>query len=81
MFLQLPLDILEQLDHAALHDHIQRRGGLIADHDARLEQRGQGDRHALAHAARELVRVGVQTSWRQTQLDEMAAGEFKGIRL
>ncbi len=60
VFLQFLLDVLEKLHDAPLHHHIQRRGRLIADDDARLEQRRQGDRHPLAHAARQLVGIGIQ---------------------
>src|SRR5699024_9752198 len=30
---QLGLQVIEQLEHLGLHQHVQRRDGLVADHD------------------------------------------------
>ena len=43
-----------------LHHHVERGGRLVHDDDLRLECQRHPDHHALAHAAGELVRVGVQ---------------------
>jgi hypothetical protein len=43
-----------------LDGHVQRGGGLVGDQQRRVAGHGQRDHHALAHAARELVRVFVQ---------------------
>jgi len=37
------LDFLEQVDHLALHRHVEGAGGLVADDEPWLE--GQGSRH------------------------------------
>ena len=42
-----------------LHDDIERGGRLVHDHHGRMEGQGHGDHGALAHPARELVRVGI----------------------
>ena len=47
-------DVVEDL---ALHGDVQRAGRLVGDHEPRPGGDGDGDQHALAHAARQLVRV------------------------
>ena len=58
--LEILLDRFKHLNHAALYDHIQCCGGLIANHDARFQQGGQCDGHALAHPSRQLVWVELE---------------------
>ena len=41
-----------------LHRHVERRRRLVGDDEPGLEREGGGDQHALAHAPRELVRIG-----------------------
>ncbi|KAG1310530.1 hypothetical protein G6F63_016368 [Rhizopus arrhizus] len=48
-----------QFQHVALHHRGQRGGGLVGDQQRRLQQHHRGQHHALAHAARKLVRPGV----------------------
>ena len=45
--------------HLTSHRHIEAGGGLIGDHQRRLQGHGQGDRHPLAHATTELMRITV----------------------
>ena len=45
-----------QFQHVALHHRVERGGGLVGDQQRRLQQHHRGQHHALAHAARELVR-------------------------
>ncbi len=52
---QVP-DALEDL---RLDRHVERGGGLVRDQDVRVAGKRHGDHHALAHAAGELERVGV----------------------
>ena len=51
----------EQLDDLQLDGHVERRGRLVGDQQARARRERVGDHHALAHAARELVRVAAST--------------------
>ena len=44
----------------ALDGHVERSGRLVRHDQFRLVQKRDGDRDALAHAARELMRVGFQ---------------------
>ena len=55
--------LLEAHDEAkdlGLDRHVERRGGLVGDEQARLAREGDGEHHALALAAGELMRVGVE---------------------
>ncbi|CFP58793.1 Uncharacterised protein [Bordetella pertussis] len=56
----LAADFLHAIEDLPLDGHIQRRGGFVADDQVRLVEHGDGDRHALAHAAGELVREAAQ---------------------
>ena len=56
---------LEQLEDLGLHHHVERRGGLVGDHQRRPARERQRDHHPLALAARELVRVGALDARRQ----------------
>ena len=47
----------QQLDDLRLHRHVERRGRLVGDQDLRRGDQRQRERDALAHAARELVRI------------------------
>ncbi|MNS57393.1 hypothetical protein D3C72_902780 [compost metagenome] len=51
-----------EVEHFALAQRVERGGRLVGDQQARLEQHHAGQHDALAHAARELVRVGVQAA-------------------
>ncbi len=50
---------LEQLDDLRLDRHVERGGRLVGHDQLGLGRQRQRDHHALAHAARELVRVVV----------------------
>ena len=52
-------DALEQLDDLRLDRHVERGGRLVGDDQLGLGRQRERDHHALAHAARELVRVVV----------------------
>ena len=49
----------EQVEDFRLHRDVERRGRLVEQQDARLQDQGAGDGHALALAARKLVRIAV----------------------
>ncbi|EMF27026.1 cation transport ATPase [Streptomyces gancidicus BKS 13-15] len=50
-------ELLEQLQDLRLDGHVEGRGGLVGDEQARGAGDRHGDERALAHAAGELVRV------------------------
>lgn len=47
------------LQELPLHDDVERRGGFVGEERPGAAREGERDHHALAHAARELVGVGV----------------------
>ena len=49
----------EQLEDLRLHRHVERRRRLVGDQQLGVVDERHRDHHALAHAAGELVRVGV----------------------
>ena len=56
---QLLLQILDQVQHLRLDRHVDRRGGLVGDQQPRPARQCHRDHGALAHAAGEIERVGV----------------------
>ena len=50
-------EIIDQIEDAALDGDVERRGRLVSDDQLGLERDGDGDEDALAHAARQLVRI------------------------
>ena len=57
--LVLVAQLIDEVEDLHLRRHVQGRRRLVRDEDARLAHEGHGDHDALAHAARELVRVVV----------------------
>ncbi len=55
--LQPLLQGAQRIEDLALHDDVERRHRLVGQQQTGLERQRQGDRRALAHAARELVRI------------------------
>ena len=53
--------LFQQLEDLCLNGHVQCRGGLVADQDLRVAGYRDGNDHALAHTAGELMRVLVKT--------------------
>ncbi len=53
-------DFIQELDHAALDDHVQRAGRLICQDEPGREDGSQGDRHPLPHPPGKLVRERVK---------------------
>ena len=54
------MHLLDQGENLALHRHVQRRRRLVRDDQLRAAGEGDGDQHALAHAAGQLVRILAQ---------------------
>ena len=78
----LSLNILEQLDHAALHHHIKRRGRLVGEDQLRREDRRQRYRHALAHPAGKLVGIRAEHFLRKAQVAQIVPRHFeRSLRL
>ena len=62
---------LEHLEDLRLHGHVERGGRLVGDDHLGLVGHRDRDDHALAHAAGELVRVGVDPGRRVGDADEL----------
>src|SRR5450830_644987 len=54
------LRVLEQFQDLRLHRHVERRGRLVGNQQVGLIRQGHRDHHALALAARQLVRIARQ---------------------
>ena len=54
------LQVAQQLQDLRLDGDVERGGGLVGDQQIGLVGERHGDHHALALAARELVRIGVE---------------------
>ncbi|MNI29456.1 hypothetical protein D3C73_832720 [compost metagenome] len=54
------LQLTDQLQDLRLNGDVQRGGGFVGNQQRGLAGQRHGDHHALAHAARELMRVAVQ---------------------
>ena len=67
----LALDGADHAEHVLLHDHVERGRGLVGDDEFRPADGGERDGDALAHAAGELVRIGVQHARRRADQGEM----------
>jgi hypothetical protein len=50
----------QQLEHGHLHGNVERRDRLVRYQQLRLQRERTGEAHALALAARELVRIGIE---------------------
>ena len=64
----LALHIADHRQHVLLHHHVERGGRFVGDDELGLTHGGQRDGHPLAHAARQLVRIGA-TARRRTARD------------
>ena len=53
------LQLAQQVEDLRLHCDVEAGGGLVGHEEARGAGQGDGDHHALAHAARELGGVGL----------------------
>ncbi len=71
------LHLAQQVENLRLNRDIERRRGLVGDDERRPTRERDGDHHALAHAARKLVRVvrnsgfGIDDSHGAEELDRL----------
>ena len=54
-------EVLDLLQDLFLHDHVERRRRLVQDNQLWIEGQCEGNHDPLAHAAREFVRIALQT--------------------
>src|SRR5439155_22622400 len=67
---ELAAKLAQEIDDRALGQDVERGRRLVEDDDARVEQQGHRDQHALAHASGELVRISAQDPVR-IEMDEV----------
>ena len=75
---ELRLELSHELEHLRLDRHVERGRGLVGDEKLGAAGQGNGDDHALLHAAGELVRIFVGT--RADELEHVARS-FGGLIL
>ena len=69
----LGADAVDQIEHLALRDEIERRGRLVADQQVRLARQRHGDHHALPLAARQFVRIARRVARLEPDFGEAAS--------
>ncbi len=67
---ELGAQILHQIDDLGLDRHVERGRRLVGDQKLRIAGKADRDHHALAHAARKLVRIGHQPLFGTGNADE-----------
>ena len=77
---ELALDFVDHRQHALLDDDVERRGRLVGDDEFGPADGGERDGDALAHAARELVRKGLENLRREMQALQVAAHDLEERR-
>ena len=65
------LGLAQHFEHLGLDRHVQCGGRFVGDDHVRVVGNGHGDHHALAHAAGELVREGLQAALRVRDADQV----------
>src|SRR5579884_202148 len=74
---------VDQFEDLRLHGHIEGGSWLVGDQEFGIAGQGNGDHHTLAHAATELVGVGIDTASGigNTNLVKQADSAFHGLIL
>src|SRR5262249_47310622 len=67
----------DQVEDLRLYRHVQRSGRLVGDQQFRVVDQGHRDHRALAHTARELVRIVVDPALRLRDADPTE--QFNGV--
>ena len=65
---RLALQVAQQVEDLRLHGHVERGGRFVGDQQLRARRQRHRDHDALAHAAREFVRIGVEPAARRRDL-------------
>ena len=68
---ELVLELADQLEDLRLDRHVERRRRLVGDQEVGVARERHRDHHALAHAARELVRIVVDAHARVGDADRL----------
>jgi hypothetical protein len=68
---ELPSQAVDEIEDLGLHGDVEGRGGLVRDEKVGLVRERDGDHHALALAAGELVRIALERTGRRRNADEI----------
>ena len=74
-------EVVEDPEHVHLHRHVERRGGLVGDQQIGFGGQHHRDHRALAHPARQLVRVGAHDARGVGDAHGLERGERPALRL
>ena len=77
----LALDLADHAEHALLHDHVERGRGLVGDDELRPADGCERDGDPLAHAAGQLVRIGVEHRGLEVQPLQVALDDCEELGL
>ena len=61
---EIPVEFAQQFEDLRLNGHIERGGRFVGDQQRRLVAHAHRQHHALAHAARKLVRIAIDGALR-----------------
>ncbi len=75
------LHVLQQIEDLRLDGHVERGGGLVGNDELGLAGERHGDHDALAHAARELMRIMMHALFRIGNLHQLQHLDRPGERL
>ena len=67
----LAAQLVDQVEDAPLHGDVERAGRLVGHDQGGIESDGNGDQHALPHAARKLVRILLRAHLGRRQADAL----------
>jgi hypothetical protein len=72
-------EIVEDLEDLELDGDVERRGRLVGDQDVGLGDQHHRDHHALAHAARDLVRIELVDAPRLADLHGSSMARLRSL--
>ena len=75
----LALDAADHAEHILLDDDIERGGGFVGDDEVGTADGGKRNGGALAHAARQFMRIGRQHRW--VELDPRQMGNDGNLEI
>jgi hypothetical protein len=78
---QLPLQLADDVEDLGLDGDVERRGRFVGDQQRRLAGQRHGDHGALAHAAGQGVRIGVEQALRIGQPHQLQQRQGLGTGL
>ena len=78
---ELALELDDEVEDARLNCDIKRRCRLVANQEVGITRQGNGDDHALAHSAGELVGIALKSSLRLRNADQLEKLDAPGVKV